>query len=321
VRGHFGYTAAIAYYPWGEERPQSDGTLTPDATDKFATYFRDGFGQDYANARYYNSNLGRFWSPDPIGVKAVDSKNPTSWNLYAYVNGDPVNFKDPQGLFLPANPSNESDDSPPDFNVCMIYPYYPGCGSRNDSPVLSPAGFSYPKCNPNHDSATTAQLQFVASYYSAALAEAATIQSEMPTLANGTQEQANLSNLTDAFLDWSAWESHWGNSEYTLNGNYFGYGLPSSLSNQTSWGDELTYILGVVPSADRNPNYGKAPYSSFLVEALIASPNASPSQILQSIANAGYNASPNYGNAIAGPKGINVQPLIDCLEQYYAKFL
>jgi hypothetical protein len=58
----------IAYFPWGEERPGANGT-TPDGTDKFATYFRDvtnnGVGEDYANARYYNNNFGRFWSPDP----------------------------------------------------------------------------------------------------------------------------------------------------------------------------------------------------------------------------------------------------------------
>jgi RHS repeat-associated protein len=147
VRGHFGYTAAIAYYPWGEERPQSDGTLTPDATDKFATYFRDAFGQDYANARYYNSNLGRFWTADPLGVKAVDPKNPTSWNLYAYVNGDPVNFRDPGGLFLSAYPSEDGGDDPPDFDVCVLYPYYPGCGarqtaSRPDKPDPRPLGFN-----------------------------------------------------------------------------------------------------------------------------------------------------------------------------------
>jgi len=86
----------IAYYPWGEER-----TATADGTDKFATYFRDtsvpAVGQDYAGARYYNNNLGRFWSPDPAGVKAVRPKNPTSWNRYAYANDDPVNRNDPSG--------------------------------------------------------------------------------------------------------------------------------------------------------------------------------------------------------------------------------
>jgi RHS repeat-associated protein len=98
------WSGAIAYYPWGEER-----TSTADGTDKFATYFRDGFGQDYANARYYNSNLGRFWSPDPMltgaiatafrpSLGAVNPGDPTTWNQYAYVGDDPANRHDPTGL-------------------------------------------------------------------------------------------------------------------------------------------------------------------------------------------------------------------------------
>jgi RHS repeat-associated protein len=88
----------IAYFPWGEE----ESPTTPDGTDKYATYFRDGTtngaGQDYATARYYNNSFGRFWSPDPAGLAAADPTNPQSWNRYAYVIGDPVNQFDPSGL-------------------------------------------------------------------------------------------------------------------------------------------------------------------------------------------------------------------------------
>jgi RHS repeat-associated protein len=94
----------IAYFPWGEER-----TLTPNGTDKFATYFRDsvinGVGQDYASARYYNYNFGRFWTPD-----SNDASNamvlPGNWNKYAYVGDDPVNKNDPTGFC-------STDDDPP----------------------------------------------------------------------------------------------------------------------------------------------------------------------------------------------------------------
>ena len=116
VRG----TNGPAYFPWGEER-----TSTPDGTDKFATYFRDvtsnGVGEDYANARYYNNNFGRFWSPDPAGngeyetgrthrspgirvpsyrpgLGAAKRRVPLSWNRYVYALDDPVNLKDPRGL-------------------------------------------------------------------------------------------------------------------------------------------------------------------------------------------------------------------------------
>ena len=89
----------IAYFPWGEEEKQSTGYTTPDGTDKYATYFRDGTingaGQDYANARYYNNNFGRFWSADRAGH--ADLADPQSWNQYAYTKGDPVNFNDAGG--------------------------------------------------------------------------------------------------------------------------------------------------------------------------------------------------------------------------------
>jgi RHS repeat-associated protein len=84
----------FAYYPYGEER-----TVTVDGREKFGTYFRDGVGQDYAMARYYGSGTGRYWSPDPSGMKAAEIGNPIGWNMYAYVNGDPVNHSDPTGRY------------------------------------------------------------------------------------------------------------------------------------------------------------------------------------------------------------------------------
>ena len=91
VRGQ-NLSASIAYYPYGEER-----TSTPDNTDKFGTYFRDVYGQDYANQRYFTAVAGRFWNVDPAGLGAAHPNNPISWNHYAYAAGDPVNFYDPVG--------------------------------------------------------------------------------------------------------------------------------------------------------------------------------------------------------------------------------
>ncbi len=95
---------SMSYFPWGEERGQG----TTDNRTKFAGYYRDMPGQDYANARYYSASSGSFWSPDPGGTTAyspsagwlstVDYSNPGSWNRYSYVNGDPVNRIDPTGM-------------------------------------------------------------------------------------------------------------------------------------------------------------------------------------------------------------------------------
>jgi RHS repeat-associated protein len=48
----------------------------------------------YAKARYYNARLGRFLSVDPVGGSVG---SPQSWNRYAYVRNNPLNFIDPDG--------------------------------------------------------------------------------------------------------------------------------------------------------------------------------------------------------------------------------
>jgi RHS repeat-associated protein len=82
----------MSYWPYGGER-----TSTADGIEKFGTYFRDMPGQDYADQRYFNGTIGRFWTPDPSGLKAADSNNPSTWNMYSYTHGDPVNRHDQTG--------------------------------------------------------------------------------------------------------------------------------------------------------------------------------------------------------------------------------
>src|SRR6185437_11403294 len=48
--------------------------------------------------REYSPSQGRWWTPDPAGLAAVDPSNPQSWNRYAYVNGRPLDATDPLGL-------------------------------------------------------------------------------------------------------------------------------------------------------------------------------------------------------------------------------
>ena len=51
-------------------------------------------GLDYYRARYYDSNVGRFISVDPMGFGAGDT------NLYRYVGNGVTNATDPSGEFI-----------------------------------------------------------------------------------------------------------------------------------------------------------------------------------------------------------------------------
>ena len=67
-------------------------------------------GQD-AGQRYYRGTMGRFWSVDPGGIATANPADPTSWNRYAYVQGDPVNHADRHGLFLDAEQCIDDPDA------------------------------------------------------------------------------------------------------------------------------------------------------------------------------------------------------------------
>ena len=52
-------------------------------------------GLDYFGARYYGSSMGRFTSPDDDSGEHADQ--PQSWNLYSYVQNNPLTNTDPDG--------------------------------------------------------------------------------------------------------------------------------------------------------------------------------------------------------------------------------
>lgn len=93
------------YAPFGEElTPQLGGRSTQqqyvsdNLRQKFTGQERDiESGLDYFHARYFASKQGRFTSPDPLQASGTTA-NPQTWNRYAYVMNNPMNFSDPSGL-------------------------------------------------------------------------------------------------------------------------------------------------------------------------------------------------------------------------------
>jgi len=82
-----------AYAPFGEPYTSSGSTdvaFTGQNQDTLA-------GLDDFPAREY-SYQGRWASPDPAGLAAVDPTNPQSWNRYAYVMNNPLIWTDHSGL-------------------------------------------------------------------------------------------------------------------------------------------------------------------------------------------------------------------------------
>jgi RHS repeat-associated protein len=87
------------YYPFGGERVISTG---PGNQYKFTGKERDSeSGNDYFEARYYASSMGRFLSPDwstkiePVPYSKLD--DPQSLNLYSYVGNNPLVRVDADG--------------------------------------------------------------------------------------------------------------------------------------------------------------------------------------------------------------------------------
>ncbi len=94
------------YLPFGEEVSANVGGRTTaqgysqvdNVRQQFTGYERDGeTGLDYAQARYYASQKGRFTSVDPLLASGAPA-TPQSWNRYAYAFNNPLVYTDPTGL-------------------------------------------------------------------------------------------------------------------------------------------------------------------------------------------------------------------------------
>jgi RHS repeat-associated protein len=72
--------------------------------------------------RKYSPAQGRWISPDPAGVNAVDPSHPQTWNRYTYVSNNPLSNVDPLGLDDSGDGSDScSGDGLGDFTCGLIY--------------------------------------------------------------------------------------------------------------------------------------------------------------------------------------------------------
>src|SRR6267154_6344476 len=73
-------------------------TLSPVGDPSFTGQGQDTVAGLYDFPAREYSYQGRWSSPDPAGLAAVDPSNPQSWNRYAYVMNNPLALTDPDGL-------------------------------------------------------------------------------------------------------------------------------------------------------------------------------------------------------------------------------
>ena len=109
-------TSRTDYMPYGEEiiglggRSPNDNYVKNNVRQGFTGYETDTeTGLEFAQARVYSNQIGRFHSPDPLGDSA-DLRKPQSINRYVYVLNSPLVLVDPTGLIW-VNPAGCSGET------------------------------------------------------------------------------------------------------------------------------------------------------------------------------------------------------------------
>jgi RHS repeat-associated protein len=129
-----------AYAPFGEpETAYESGTQDRSFTGQDQDTVSTGTGLYDFLYRRYHPVQGRWISPDPAGLAAVDPANPQTWNRYAYVMNSPMNATDPLGLLQQCGPGFQPFYTQPGVGgECVPVPP-PGDASTHDP--TCPAGF------------------------------------------------------------------------------------------------------------------------------------------------------------------------------------
>jgi RHS repeat-associated protein len=115
-------------YPFGDGPPCAGPT-----EHRFTGKERDAeSGNDYFEARYFGSSMGRFLSPDPLGGNLVD---PQSLNRYTYVLNNPLRFTDPTGMYVCKDSADCSSKADQKFEKTLA-----GLRGSKDADVARAAG-------------------------------------------------------------------------------------------------------------------------------------------------------------------------------------
>src|SRR6185312_2955475 len=99
--------------PYGNDLTSS-GNCSDTSELHFTGKERDSeSGNDYFVARYYNSAMGRWLSPDysdddPDPIPYADFENPQTLNLYQYVANNPLTDTDPNGHYMEGCSTSQS---------------------------------------------------------------------------------------------------------------------------------------------------------------------------------------------------------------------
>jgi RHS repeat-associated protein len=95
-----------AYAPFGEQYAVS-GTSDPSFTGQNSDTVNTLYDFTY---REHSPSQGRWVSPDPSGMSAVDPTSPQSWNRYSYAMNNPLRYIDPNGLWCVWGDGTHDDD-------------------------------------------------------------------------------------------------------------------------------------------------------------------------------------------------------------------
>lgn len=81
------------YRPYGS-KPDDESSPQGNRIDYTGHRIDNDLGLVYAGARYYDPEIGRFMSTDPMGFQMASVH---SFNKYAYANNNPYRYRDPDG--------------------------------------------------------------------------------------------------------------------------------------------------------------------------------------------------------------------------------